>query len=120
VPAPAAAEDAPRPAPGMTARHYAPRAALRLFRGGERQAAAAAARAEHERGGVVGALLRSTLDAPIRHPIVMPRDPAGYARELYAALHALDDAGCSLVLVETVPDAPAWAGVRDRLERGSR
>lgn len=113
-------EHAPRPAPGMTPRHYAPRAALRVFGAAEREAAVAVARAEQARGGVVGALLRTPLEAPIDHPVPMPHDAAGYARELYGALHALDDAGCSLVLVEAVPDAPDWAGVRDRLARGSR
>jgi L-threonylcarbamoyladenylate synthase len=50
----------------------------------------------------------------------MPNDPVGYAQRLYATLHALDDAGCDLVLVERVPAAPGWEGVRDRLERAGR
>jgi L-threonylcarbamoyladenylate synthase len=50
----------------------------------------------------------------------MPRDAAEYARLLYATLHALDDAGCEVVLVEAVPDTAAWEGVRDRLRRAAR
>ncbi len=42
-----------------------------------------------------------------------------YARDLYATLHELDDAGCDLILVEPVPEDDAWAGVRDRLRRAS-
>jgi L-threonylcarbamoyladenylate synthase len=50
----------------------------------------------------------------------MPGDPAGYARRLYAALHAVDDAGCAVVLVERPPDGGEWAGVRDRLARAAQ
>jgi L-threonylcarbamoyladenylate synthase len=50
----------------------------------------------------------------------MPSEPAAYARRLYETLHALDDAGCELIVVERVPDDAAWAGVRDRLERSAR
>jgi L-threonylcarbamoyladenylate synthase len=49
----------------------------------------------------------------------MPSTPAAYARELYAALHSLDERGCDVILVEHVPVTAAWEGVRDRLERGA-
>ncbi|MFM9013790.1 MAG: Sua5 family C-terminal domain-containing protein [Gemmatimonadota bacterium] len=45
--------------------------------------------------------------------------PLAYAAELYAALHAVDDAGCGTVLVEEVPMDPAWDGIRDRLARAA-
>jgi len=110
----------PRPSPGMLDRHYAPRARLHLFDDGSRDHAAHRA-AEHAAAGeTVGAMLLTGLDAPVRHALVMPNDPAGYARALYHALHTLDAAGCDLVLVEAVPDTPAWAGVRDRLVRAGR
>lgn len=110
---------APRRSPGLVARHYAPRARLHLLSGAGRDDAAAVAERAGERGEVVGALLLAPLAAPIRHIVRMPADPAAYAHSLYAALHQLDDAGCSLVLVERVPDDEAWAGVRDRLERAA-
>lgn len=115
------AGDAPRPAPGMVERHYAPRARLLPFDAGSRDAALAEARAAAARGETVGALLLgAALDGEVAHPVRMPVDPAAYARDLYATLHALDDAGCALVLAERVPHGDAWAGVRDRLERGAR
>jgi L-threonylcarbamoyladenylate synthase len=114
------APDAPRPAPGMLDRHYAPRATLHIFSAGERDAARALAGDAAAAGARVGALLLSPLEAPVTHSRFMPRTPAAYARELYAALHTLDDAGCDLVLVEEVPGDAAWAGVRDRLERAAR
>ncbi len=111
---------APRPSPGMLDRHYAPRARVQLFDDRTRARAAHAA-AEHAAAGqIVGALLLTGLDAPVRHALTMPNDPAGYARALYHALHTLDAAGCDMVFVEAVPGTPAWAGVRDRLVRAAR
>ncbi|MDF1506395.1 Sua5 family C-terminal domain-containing protein, partial [Roseisolibacter sp. H3M3-2] len=72
-------------------------------------------------GARVGALLLAPWDgapAPAL-PVLMPRDPAAYARRLYAALHEIDDAGCDAVLVELPPDLPGWEGVRDRLARAA-
>jgi L-threonylcarbamoyladenylate synthase len=50
----------------------------------------------------------------------LPDDPAGYAERIYATLHSLDDAGATDIVIENVPDDPAWAGLRDRLTRASR
>ncbi|HVZ78785.1 MAG TPA: L-threonylcarbamoyladenylate synthase [Gemmatimonadaceae bacterium] len=110
--------DAPRPAPGMVDRHYAPRARVLLFDAGSRDEALREATRVISGGQPVGALAFGSL--PLEHVRIMPRDPRGYARRLYAELHALDDAGCALVLVERAPESAEWAGVRDRLERASR
>ncbi|MBI3792510.1 MAG: threonylcarbamoyl-AMP synthase [Gemmatimonadetes bacterium] len=98
-----------RVSPGMMARHYAPRARVVLVRGPLMPPDAA-------RWGalVVGA------EAPgAAHVERMPADPAGYGRALYAALHAVDDAGCTVVLVELPGDGEAWRAVRDRLARAA-
>ncbi len=109
---------APRPSPGMEERHYAPRARLVPFDDATRDAALAEAAAAAARGARVGGVAFSPL--PVAEPRVMPRDAAAYARRLYAELHALDERGCALVLVERVPNTPAWTAVRDRLERAAR
>jgi L-threonylcarbamoyladenylate synthase len=49
----------------------------------------------------------------------MPREPQAYAQKLYAALRELDSAQCEMILIEAPPEAPEWAGVRDRLERAT-
>ncbi len=49
----------------------------------------------------------------------LPDDPEGYARALYAALRTLDASGSARILIEAVPDTPAWAAVRDRLVRAT-
>jgi L-threonylcarbamoyladenylate synthase len=104
----------------MVERHYAPRAAVWLFDAAARDDAAA--RLAAAGGARVGALLLEPWEsAPAPAPaLLMPRDPAAYARRLYAALHEVDDAGCAAVLVELPPDLPGWAGVRDRLTRAAR
>lgn len=112
-------DGAPRRSPGMMARHYAPRARVLLVSAENEPMAVFAVREEHHRGGTVGALLR-TMELSVDRPLRMPDDPAGYAQRLYGALHDLDDAGCALIVIERVPDAPSWAAVRDRVERSAR
>ena len=121
-PRPAASADAPRPAPGMIERHYAPRARVVLLDPARDTSLAEARRLVRETastGAMTGALLRTARDVGAARVVTMPDDPAAYARALYAALHDLDDSGCALVVVEQVPDLPAWAGVRDRLARSA-
>lgn len=116
---PAPAPDAPLPSPGTMARHYSPRAQLRLFHGHPWQETTRWAESFKNSGKVVGALLLSPGPLPVDHTIRMPKQPADYGRQLYAALHAMDDAGCALILVERVPPSPDWAAVSDRLERAA-
>lgn len=108
---------APRPSPGMIARHYAPKATLRVIgSGGLAQAAEGAGRG----GARVGALTYSVeppagLDFARRLSGVA----AAYAAELYDALHAADAARCATLLVEAVPETAEWDAIRDRLERAA-
>ncbi len=106
---------APR-ASGTLASHYAPRTPTRLVAGAGFAAtiatlpqpvavlAHAAARPAHFHGAWLAA----------------PADPVAYAHDLYASLRTLDAAGAATIAVERVPDAPAWAAVRDRLARASQ
>ncbi|HEU4588751.1 MAG TPA: L-threonylcarbamoyladenylate synthase [Gemmatimonadales bacterium] len=106
----------PRRSPGQLDRHYAPRAALRLA--ASAQAATRLIAEARAAGRRVGAVLWS-VDGFADELRRLPADPAAYARELYATLHALDEAGCDLIVVEAVPENPAWDGVRDRLARAA-
>lgn len=47
------------------------------------------------------------------------RDPAVYARELYAVLRSFDRLQPEWIVVEQPPDGPEWQGVRDRLLRAA-
>ncbi|MBW3631067.1 MAG: threonylcarbamoyl-AMP synthase [Gemmatimonadetes bacterium] len=109
----------PRLGPGMVKRHYSPRARLHLFARGDVPALTTTAAEATSRGLRVGAVLRLAPDPPGARVVRMPTDPAGYARVLYAALHQMDDLGCDLILMDAVPDAPEWAGIRDRLRRAA-
>lgn len=107
--------DAPRLSPGQVDRHYAPRASLAMLSTDELEALRPSGR---ER---LGLIVRA---AEVRDPDVvivrLPDDPHGYAHGLYAALHSLDEAGCTRILVEQLPGDSAWDAIRDRLERASR
>lgn len=119
-PQPKAGAEARR-APGMLDRHYAPRAALRLYSRGDLSGLRETIAAARGRGKVVGLLSCSGAPAEADHLRTLPNDPLGYARALYAALHELDEAGCDIVFAERPPeDDAAWAGVRDRLMRAAR
>ncbi len=106
--------DAPRRSPGQVERHYAPRAELAMLGAGEIAEL-------HHAPDRVGLILRTaTVHVPGAAAIRLPDDPHGFAHGLYAALHTLDEAGCTRILVEELPRDPAWDAIRDRLERASR
>lgn len=107
----AAAGEGPR-APGTTVAHYAPTTALKL---------------------VTCDLLASPVPADVavlaRRPapagfggklwLDAGTDPARYAHDLYASLRRLDRVGAGSILVEAVPEDPAWDAIRDRLARAA-
>ena len=118
------ANDRQRAAPGMGARHYAPRARLLLAESGE--AARSTASALAVLGAKVGLVVydppgvsasAALADNVLVHALA--RDPVQYAHRLYATLHDLDEAGVSAIVVQRVPTDESWWAVADRLERGS-
>jgi len=111
--------DAARPSPGMLDRHYAPRGEVRLFAPAAREAAFAKAVWAASDDRTVGVIAFAPVSASGAEVVVMPAEARAYAARLYAALHALDAAGCEVIWIEQVPDAPEWAGIRDRLRRAA-
>lgn len=108
--------EAPRRSPGMLDKHYAPRARVHVV-----NASDVGIRMEHERANVqrVGAIVIEAEVESTPSVIHMPNDALGYAARLYDALHTLDDAACDVIIIERVPDDPAWAGVADRIRRAA-
>lgn len=105
-------DDAPR-APGTLEAHYAPRARLRL---------AASAALAHLTDRAPGLAVYSRTQPALPAGAVwsaMPADAADAARELFAALRALDRPEVRLIVVEQPPDGPEWEGLRDRLRRAA-
>ena len=118
---PSPADDgAPLPSPGLLRRHYAPDAHVCLFERGGREQAMRDAATSIRAGRRVGAMLIRSAGAPAFTTLMMmPEDPDGYARALYAALHDVDDSGCEELFIELPPDSPEWTGVLDRLRRAA-
>ena len=100
----------PRHSGGLE-RHYAPRTPARLV------PTHALDKEISKLGQRVAVLAFSRPDERVDYWLRMPRDPQAYAQRLYAALRALDSAGCERILVEAPPEAPEWSAVRDRLRR---
>ncbi len=118
-------DTAPQRSPGMADRHYAPKADVWLVEPSQRAEAmqALAARLASGAQGAVGALLlepAAWAGAAIDRPVTMPADAAEYARRLYAALHAADAAGTTLLVIERPPETDDWSAVLDRLTRAAR
>jgi L-threonylcarbamoyladenylate synthase len=113
--------DEPRAAPGMEARHYAPRARLLVADSGEEAGRMASRHAST--GARVGLVTHQPWLSSVTPSNVLarplPSDPTQYARLLYSTLHELDDAGVDLIVVQRVPQEEAWWAVSDRLRRGS-
>jgi L-threonylcarbamoyladenylate synthase len=99
-------DGAARPSPGLSRRHYAPRAKVIM----------AADLDDVDRGGLaepIGVLAYEGGSA------VLSADPAEYAADLYAALHRLDDAGMATILIQEPPATEDWLAIRDRLGRAA-
>lgn len=114
-------------APGMMARHYAPRATVVLLRPPGPGAGPGPGIAQL-RGlpAPWGLLSYGEVPQPLAAGCAiverLPGDPAGYAADLYAALHRLDDAGVASILVVEPPDGDpddGWHAIRDRLRRAA-
>jgi L-threonylcarbamoyladenylate synthase len=111
---------APR-ASGTLASHYAPRARVRLFTSETLRAALADLPTDRAAIAVYGRTLAAPgavhgTDAVWRQ---MPPTAAATAHQLFAVLRELDSTGVAEIWVETPPDSPNWAGVRDRLQRAA-
>lgn len=102
------------PSPGLAARHYAPDVEVRLVYPLEVREATLDAT---EKVGVIALQPRPFLSGALW--IELPADPGRYASQLYAALHAMEDAGVEILLIEVPPPGEAWEGVRDRLRRAA-
>jgi len=104
--------DSPRHSGGLE-RHYAPRTPARLVPTHELDKEIARLKDR------IAVLAFSRPDERVDYWLRMPREPQAYAHKLYAALRELDSAQCEMILIEAPPEAPQWAGVRDRLERAT-
>ena len=101
---------------GSLAAHYAPQTPMRLIASQRLLDYLNAQRHKGDRCGVIGHSQPPQAGMPHLWRM-LPADPVGYAHDLYAALREMDHAGVSAIVVEALPEEPAWAAVADRLRR---
>ena len=101
----------------MVERHYAPNALLLAFDGHDRERTARQIASLVGEGERVGLVAFDIDGARATSATRMPRDAAGYARTLYAALHLLDQNDCRVAFVERIPQGSEWEAIADRLRR---
>jgi L-threonylcarbamoyladenylate synthase len=112
---------APR-ASGTLESHYAPNAQVRLMEAVDLQTAITLLGRDLEGGKArIAVYARAALTTPSGALLMrrMPDDAAATAQQLFAVLREFDAQGVGLIWVETPPDQPDWAGVRDRLQRAA-
>jgi len=111
-------DEGTRASPGLLTRHYAPSGAAQLLPRG-RIDAALAALPRSARIGLVTLAAHLADDPRVVAAEAIGADPAEAARRLYAALHAMDAAAASHVLLEEPPSTADWEAVADRLRRAA-
>ena len=108
---------APR-APGTLASHYAPDAKVRLM---DTKAIQTALDVLGSDAAHIAVYARSIVRIQSENVLYrrMPDDPVATAQQLFAVLRDFDAKGARLIWIETLPEAEAWDGVRDRLGRAA-
>jgi L-threonylcarbamoyladenylate synthase len=114
-------DDTARASPGQSVKHYSPKAQVALVPYGDQGLLQDRILRVKKIRGRVGVLVHSKLGFAQEGLVLrrLPSDPNEYSSHLYSALHDLEDAGCSHILIENVPEGEAWAAARDRLKRAS-
>jgi L-threonylcarbamoyladenylate synthase len=105
--------------PGLLRKHYSPKAQLLVLSWIDdedlRRQLAIRAVAPHRTHVVAHTRLPS--GEGFEGVSVIPHDAEAFARALYGELHRCDASGAEAIVVEAVPDHPAWRAIADRLRR---
>jgi L-threonylcarbamoyladenylate synthase len=104
--------------PGLLAKHYAPKAKLLLL-DWQDDADLKSRITHHASRTHVIAHTRIPSGEGLADVSVIPHDAEAFARAIYAELHRCDEAGAELIVVEALPDLPAWRAIADRLRRAA-
>jgi len=103
---------------GSLESHYAPRTPLALVQPDVLILAVRDALAKDERLAVL-----APMPCPLSDERIVwrqaPAEPPAFARELYAALRALDAAACARIVVQKPPATEPWRAITDRLQRAA-
>jgi L-threonylcarbamoyladenylate synthase len=107
--------------PGMLRKHYSPRARLVVASWRDQDDLEAQTTGfEVPRSGIqVVAHTRIPAGVGFGRVSVIPHDAQAFARAIYAELHACDEAGAQLIVVEKLPEGPEWRSIADRLNKAA-
>jgi L-threonylcarbamoyladenylate synthase len=107
--------------PGLFPKHYAPRAKLALWSWkNERELKQQALNSGVSPSRIhIIAHTHIPSDPELGRISVIPHDAEAFARAIYAELHACDDAGAELIVVEALPKTDEWRAIADRLNRAA-
>ena len=126
---PQAFEPESLPSPGVSLRHYAPRARLILIEGegdSQKKAFAKALLAEQSPGNRLGLMLPDAFESPaLGHDALVYRwgrwdNYEGLAQRLFAGLRWLDAAGATTILCPLPAAVGIGVAIRDRLKKAAR
>jgi len=111
----------PLRSPGQLSRHYAPLAPLVVCQWTDDDDLARQLARDRSNPADVWIVAHRRIPNSERFPnvILIPDDPEAFARALYGELHRCDLGGARRIVVEAVPDKPAWDGIADRLRRAA-
>jgi L-threonylcarbamoyladenylate synthase len=107
--------------PGQLRKHYAPKARLMILAWNDEaefKSQLAGMKVAPEKISVI-AHTHIPLTASIGRVCVIPHDAEAFARAIYSELHACDEAGSELIIVEAVPPGAEWRAIADRLQRAA-
>lgn len=115
------------PGPGMQGAHYAPITPTYRFDTARAQKVADWCIKNPDKAAIILRLGPVKSDDPIplalsmnQRQVIMPKQAADYARQMYAALRHADRQNPAAMWVEMPGDDPQWLAVRDRLMRATR
>lgn len=116
---PSAADGTELKSPGLLPKHYSPKAKLLLWGWDDEKELRQKLATLNQDTSAVHVISHTNipLGPGFGSVNVIPHDPEAFARAIYAELHRCDDQGAKFILVEAVPDTPAWHGIADRLKR---
>lgn len=101
---------------GSLAAHYAPMTAMKKVAGTRLRDFLNAFRHSGRRCAVIAHSQPPIADLP-HSWIMLPAEPVGYARGLYAAMREADASGSVMIVIEATPEDSTWSAVNDRLGR---
>lgn len=107
--------------PGLLGRHYSPKARVMILNWRDesdlRDQLAERSVSLEESHVVAHSEIPSGAD--FGRVAVIPHDAEAFARAIYAEMHQCDEAGARWIVVEALPEKPAWRAIADRLRRAA-